>query len=126
VAHLIYDDVGAAVDALADMFGFHERTVARHTSADGTVGRTQLQVVESVITLGLPWTPTATSGPSRSKSSTPLPRTHPGEGAASSAAVGNRRPAPLDDALAKVRVALGEQQPDVDDRDHQGQLEREA
>jgi PhnB protein len=54
VAHLVYDDVGAAVDWLTRVFGFAERTWARHTQADGSVGRTQLQVWDSVITLGTP------------------------------------------------------------------------
>ncbi len=52
--HLIYDDVAAAVDLLTDWFGFRERTWARHTAADGTVERTQMQVVDSVITVGTP------------------------------------------------------------------------
>ncbi len=52
--HLIYDDVAAAVDSLTELFGFQERTWARHTAADGTVGRTQMQVADSVITLGEP------------------------------------------------------------------------
>jgi uncharacterized glyoxalase superfamily protein PhnB len=52
--HLIYDDVGAAIDTLSHLFGFEERPAARHTNPDGTVGRTQMQVADSVITLGLP------------------------------------------------------------------------
>jgi uncharacterized glyoxalase superfamily protein PhnB len=52
--HLIYEDVGAAIKMLTDFFGFQERTLARHASPDGTVGRTQMQVVDSIITLGLP------------------------------------------------------------------------
>jgi PhnB protein len=52
--HLIYEDVGAAIDVLTDMFGFQERTSARHASADGTISRTQMQVADSVITLGQP------------------------------------------------------------------------
>lgn len=52
--HLIYDDVGAAITMLGALFGFEERTFARHTAPDGTIGRTQLQVADSVITLGLP------------------------------------------------------------------------
>jgi uncharacterized glyoxalase superfamily protein PhnB len=54
LAHLAYEDVGAAVDWLGRVFGFQERTFVRHTRADGRVGRTQLQVVDSVITLGEP------------------------------------------------------------------------
>src|SRR4051794_19503536 len=54
VAHLIYDDVGAAVAWLTGVFGFSERTWARHVHSDGTVGRTQMQVLDSVITLGQP------------------------------------------------------------------------
>jgi uncharacterized glyoxalase superfamily protein PhnB len=52
--HLIYLDVIGAVETLTELFGFHERTWARHTAADGTVGRTQMQVADSVITLGQP------------------------------------------------------------------------
>jgi uncharacterized glyoxalase superfamily protein PhnB len=52
--HLIYDDVGAAVDWLTRVFGFSERTFVRHTLPDGRIGRTQMQVEDSVITLGLP------------------------------------------------------------------------
>jgi uncharacterized glyoxalase superfamily protein PhnB len=52
--HLIYEDVRAAVEMLTDLFGFQERTFARHTSTDGTVGRTQMQVIDTVITLGQP------------------------------------------------------------------------
>lgn len=54
VAHLIYDDVGGAVDWLARVFGFEERAWARHIQADGSVGRTQMQVWDSVITVGPP------------------------------------------------------------------------
>jgi len=54
VPHLIYEDVASAVDWLTRVFGFSERTWARHTAPDGTVGRTQMQVVDSVITLGTP------------------------------------------------------------------------
>jgi PhnB protein len=54
VAHLIYDDVGAAVDWLTNAFGFHERRSARHTSDDGSIGRTQIEVVDSLITIGQP------------------------------------------------------------------------
>jgi uncharacterized glyoxalase superfamily protein PhnB len=54
LAHLIYDDVGAAVEWLTRAFEFRERVVARHTLPDGTVGRTQLEVEDSLITLGLP------------------------------------------------------------------------
>ncbi|HEY2595778.1 MAG TPA: VOC family protein [Chloroflexota bacterium] len=35
-------------------FGFQERTFVRHTRPDGRVGRTQMQVLDSVITLGEP------------------------------------------------------------------------
>jgi len=54
VAHLIYDDVAAAVAWLSRVFGFSEREWARHVGADGRVGRTQLQVFDSVITVGPP------------------------------------------------------------------------
>jgi len=52
--HLIYDDVAGAVAWLTTAFGFRERTAMRHTEADGTVGRTQMDVEDSVITLGTP------------------------------------------------------------------------
>jgi uncharacterized glyoxalase superfamily protein PhnB len=52
--HLIYDDVGAAVAWLTDAFGFRERAEARHTSPDGTIERTQMDVVDSHITVGTP------------------------------------------------------------------------
>jgi uncharacterized glyoxalase superfamily protein PhnB len=52
--HLIYDDVGAAIAWLTRTFGFSERLHARHTSPDGAIGRTQMDVCDSVITLGLP------------------------------------------------------------------------
>jgi PhnB protein len=54
VAHLIYDDVGGAVDWLSRTFGFRERTAMRHVLADGRVGRTQLEIADSVITVGEP------------------------------------------------------------------------
>jgi uncharacterized glyoxalase superfamily protein PhnB len=54
VPHLIYEDVGAAIEVLTTTFGFQERPSARHVSADGTIGRTQMQVADSVITLGQP------------------------------------------------------------------------
>jgi uncharacterized glyoxalase superfamily protein PhnB len=52
--HLIYDDVGTAINWLTETFGFRERAWARHASADGTIGRTQMDVADSVITLGQP------------------------------------------------------------------------
>ena len=52
--HLIYEDVGAAVTWLTTVFGFREREWVRHVAADGVVSRTQMAVVESVITLGQP------------------------------------------------------------------------
>jgi uncharacterized glyoxalase superfamily protein PhnB len=52
--HLIYDDVATAVAVLTRQFGFEERVGMRHTGPDGTVERTQMQVADSVITLGRP------------------------------------------------------------------------
>jgi uncharacterized glyoxalase superfamily protein PhnB len=52
--HVVYDDVGAAVRFLTEAFGFAERERYRHTEPDGTVSRTQLDVVDSVITVGRP------------------------------------------------------------------------
>jgi uncharacterized glyoxalase superfamily protein PhnB len=54
VPHLIYDDPAAAVDWLTRAFGFRERTARRHTSPVGTVERAQMDVGDSIITLGLP------------------------------------------------------------------------
>jgi PhnB protein len=52
--HVVYDDVGAAVGWLTEAFGFRERTAFRHTGPDGTLTRTQMQVADSVVTLGVP------------------------------------------------------------------------
>ena len=52
--HVIYDDVGGAIDWLGRAFGFRERAAARHTGPDGTIGRTQMTVEDSLITLGAP------------------------------------------------------------------------
>ena len=52
--HLLYDNVVAAVAWLSNAFGFRERDVARHMSSDGVVGRTQMHVCDSLITLGTP------------------------------------------------------------------------
>ncbi len=49
--HLIYDDPGAALEWLTRAFGFRER--ARRI-ADGAVERAQIEVVDSLITIGRP------------------------------------------------------------------------
>jgi uncharacterized glyoxalase superfamily protein PhnB len=54
VPHLIYDDVAAAIDWLTKTFGFRERTSARHTFPDGAIGRAQIEVGDSLITVGTP------------------------------------------------------------------------
>jgi len=54
VPHLIYDDPGAAIEWLSRVFGFQERRAARHTSSDGLIERSQMEVGDSLITLGLP------------------------------------------------------------------------
>ncbi len=54
VPHLIYDDPAAAIDWLTRAFGFRERVARRHTTADGTIERAQMDVGDSIITLGLP------------------------------------------------------------------------
>jgi uncharacterized glyoxalase superfamily protein PhnB len=54
LAHLVYERPGAAVEWLTRVFGFSERAFARHTDAQGEVTRTQMDVVDSVITLGEP------------------------------------------------------------------------
>jgi uncharacterized glyoxalase superfamily protein PhnB len=52
--HLIYDDVAAALAWLTRAFGFRERTSARHTLPDGSIGRAQMEVADSLITVGVP------------------------------------------------------------------------
>jgi PhnB protein len=52
--HVIYDNVSVAIQFLTNAFGFRERRWVRHTAADGVIGRTQMDVVDSVITLGTP------------------------------------------------------------------------
>jgi len=54
LAHLAYEDVGSAVDWLCRAFGFRERVFVRHARADGRLTRTQMDVFDSVITLGEP------------------------------------------------------------------------
>jgi uncharacterized glyoxalase superfamily protein PhnB len=54
LAHLAYEDVAAAVAWLERAFGFRERTFVRHTDSVGRVTRTQMDVLDSVITLGEP------------------------------------------------------------------------
>ena len=54
IPHLIYDDPRAAVAWLARAFDFRERSARRHTSPDGTIERAQMDVCDSIITLGLP------------------------------------------------------------------------
>lgn len=54
LAHLIYEDVGKAAAWLVEAFGFRERQWVRHTDAHGRTTRTQLDVLDSVITLGEP------------------------------------------------------------------------
>jgi len=54
LVHLIYDDVDAAVGWMTEVCGFTERRRARHVEAGGGIGRTQMQVLDSVITVGRP------------------------------------------------------------------------
>jgi uncharacterized glyoxalase superfamily protein PhnB len=54
LAHLIYDDVDAAIAWLTQVFGFHERTAAHHEEGDGRTGRAQMHVQDSLITIGRP------------------------------------------------------------------------
>jgi uncharacterized glyoxalase superfamily protein PhnB len=54
VPHLIYDDVGAAIEFLTGTYGCQERRAARHTDRSGTVTRTQIEVLDSLFTIGLP------------------------------------------------------------------------
>jgi uncharacterized glyoxalase superfamily protein PhnB len=52
--HLIYDDTDAAIVWLTRAFGFSERRAGRQSSPAGTVQRTQMDVGDSILTLGLP------------------------------------------------------------------------
>ncbi|MDY7106720.1 MAG: VOC family protein [Actinomycetota bacterium] len=52
--HLIYDDVDGAVAWLCSAFGFREDVATRHLDDDGRIQRTQLEVLDSRITLGRP------------------------------------------------------------------------
>jgi PhnB protein len=54
VPHLIYDDVARAIDWLTGAFGLRERTSARHTLPNGTIGRAQMEVADSLFTVGTP------------------------------------------------------------------------
>jgi len=54
VPHLIYDDPGSAIAWLTRVFGFRERAAGRHVSTDGVIERSQMEVGDSLITLGLP------------------------------------------------------------------------
>ena len=54
VPHLIYDDPRVAIEWLTRVFGFQERRAARHTSPDGLIERSQMEVGDSLVTLGLP------------------------------------------------------------------------
>jgi uncharacterized glyoxalase superfamily protein PhnB len=52
--HMVYEDVTGAVEWLSTAFGFAERIWARHANADGTIGRTQMEIADSLITIGEP------------------------------------------------------------------------
>ncbi|MBV8727190.1 MAG: hypothetical protein JO233_05340, partial [Candidatus Eremiobacteraeota bacterium] len=52
-AHLIYDDPGAAIEWLTRAFGFRERAVV-HRNPDGSVQRAQIEIEDSLITIGTP------------------------------------------------------------------------
>ena len=51
--HLIYDDPGAAIAWLTRAFGFRERAVV-HRGPDGRVQRAQIEIEDSLITIGTP------------------------------------------------------------------------
>jgi uncharacterized glyoxalase superfamily protein PhnB len=51
--HLIYDDPGAAIEWLASAFNFRLRAVV-HRSPDGSVQRAQIEIEDSLITIGTP------------------------------------------------------------------------
>jgi PhnB protein len=52
--HLVYEDVAGAVGWLTTVFGFAERSWARHANHDGAIGRTQMEIADSLITIGEP------------------------------------------------------------------------
>jgi len=52
--HLVYDDVAGAIDWLTTTVAFRERTAIRHVLPDGTIGRTQMEFLDSLITIGQP------------------------------------------------------------------------
>lgn len=52
--HLIYEDVDAAIAWLTEVFGSRERMAAHHEEADGTTSRAQIEVADSLITIGRP------------------------------------------------------------------------
>jgi len=54
LAHLIYEDVDAAIAWLTEVFGFRERIAPHHEESDGTTSRTQIEVADSLITIGRP------------------------------------------------------------------------
>lgn len=54
LAHLIYEDVDAAITWLTEVFGFRERTAAHHEEPDGSTGRAQIEIADSLITIGRP------------------------------------------------------------------------
>jgi PhnB protein len=50
--YVYYEDIGAALDFLAQAFGFEERM--RHVNDDGTFNHCEMQVGDSVIMMGTP------------------------------------------------------------------------
>ncbi len=54
LAHLIYEDVDAAIAWLTEVVGFRERMAGRHEEPDGTTSRAQIEIAESLITIGRP------------------------------------------------------------------------
>ena len=48
-----YENVGAAIDWLTEVFGFRERG-ERYTEADGTVSHAELELDGAVVMLGWP------------------------------------------------------------------------
>jgi uncharacterized glyoxalase superfamily protein PhnB len=54
LVHLIYEDVDAAITWLTEVFGFRERMAAHHDEPDGTSSRAQIEIAESLITIGRP------------------------------------------------------------------------
>jgi uncharacterized glyoxalase superfamily protein PhnB len=71
VPHLIYDDVGAAIEFLCGAFGFKERL--RAGGPDGKAGHAQLSIGDGAVVLGAARVGTGFATPDRVEFRTPRP-----------------------------------------------------